>query len=88
MGGMFAETVSCLFFVPVDVIKERRQVQANLRSFKYANDIDAIRQVMNTEGMRGLYRAYGATVLSFGPFSALYFLFYEKMKGLFVKNDV
>ena len=30
--------------------------------------------------MRGLYRAYGATVMSFGPFSALYFLFYEKFK--------
>ena len=35
---------------------------------------------MRTEGIRGLYRAYGATVMSFGPFSALYFLFYEKLK--------
>ncbi len=24
LGGMFAETVACLLFVPVDVIKERR----------------------------------------------------------------
>ena len=23
-GGMFAETISCIFFVPIDVIKERR----------------------------------------------------------------
>ena len=37
--------------------------------------------------MRGLYRAYFATVFSFGPFSALYFLFYENMKGFVVKND-
>ena len=37
--------------------------------------------------MRGLYRAYGATVLSFGPFSAFYFLFYETFKGYFVDND-
>lgn len=35
---------------------------------------------MRTEGARGLYRAYGATVMSFGPFSALYFLFYEMLK--------
>jgi hypothetical protein len=88
LGGMFAETVSCIFFVPVDVIKERRQVQANLKSFRYSNDVDAIRQVLKSEGLRGLYRAYGATVMSFGPFSAFYFLFYEKMKGLFVSNDV
>lgn len=26
MGGIFAETISCIIFVPVDVIKERRQV--------------------------------------------------------------
>ena len=49
-------------------------------TFKYKNDIDAIRQIIKIEGMRGLYRAYGATVMSFGPFSALYFLFYEKFK--------
>ena len=34
-----------------------------------------------------MYRAYGATVMSFGPFSALYFLFYENLKGLLVQND-
>ena len=49
-------------------------------TFKYKSDIDAIRQIMKTEGTRGFYRAYGATVMSFGPFSALYFLFYEKLK--------
>mgnify|MGYP001020664140 CR=1 FL=1 len=83
-GGMFAETIACIIFVPVDVIKERRQVQANLGTFKYRNDLDAIRQVVGTEGIRGLYRAYGATVMSFGPFSALYFFFYETLKGYLV----
>ena len=39
------------------------------------------------EGIRGLYKAYGATVLSYGPFSAFYFFFYETFKGFFVKND-
>ena len=41
---------------------------------------------MKTEGARGLYRAYGATVMSFGPFSALYFMFYEYAKGFFIAN--
>ena len=56
--------------------------------YSYKNDLDAIKQIKHTEGVRGLYRAYGATVLSFGPFSALYFMFYEKMKGMMVNNDV
>lgn len=55
-------------------------MQANLGTFKYNSDLDAIRQILRSEGTRGFYRAYGATVMSFGPFSALYFLFYEKLK--------
>lgn len=86
-GGLFAEAIACVIFVPVDVIKERRQVQSNLKLYKYSGDVDAIKQVMNSEGLRGLYRAYGATVMSFGPFSALYFMFYEKFKGMVVVND-
>ena len=56
--------------------------------FKYKSDFDAIRSTVKAEGFRGLYKAYAATVLSFGPFSALYFYFYETFKGLAVDNDV
>lgn len=87
LGGIFAETISCIIFVPVDVIKERRQVQANMKDYAYRSDVDAFRQIMKSEGLRGIYRAYGATVASFGPFSAFYFMFYEYFKGIFVSND-
>lgn len=36
--------------------------------------------------MVGLYRAYGATVASYGPFSAFYFMFYEKLKSNKIQN--
>ena len=62
-------------------------MQANLGKYFYKSDRDAYRQIKQTEGIWGLYRAYGATVASFGPFSALYFLFYEKLKGQFVDNS-
>ena len=84
---MFAEAVACMVFVPVDVIKERRQVMTNLKAYEYKSDRDAIRQIMRHEGVRGLYKAYWATVMSFGPFSALYFMFYETAKGFVVNND-
>jgi hypothetical protein len=80
ISGVAAEAVSCLFFVPVDVIKERLQVQENLKLYKYEGGRDAFKTIMKNEGLRGIYKAYGATVGSFGPFSALYFLFYEKLK--------
>ena len=84
LSGMVAETVSCMFFVPIDVIKERLQVQENLKLYKYSGGLDAFRTIMRTEGIKGIYKAYGATVASFGPFSALYFVFYEKFKEVLV----
>jgi hypothetical protein len=32
------------------------------------------------------YKAFGATLLFFGPFSAIFFASFEKMKDIFVKN--
>ena len=61
----------------------------------YAGTTDALRTIWRTEGFRGVYKGYGATLLSFGPYSALYFLFYEQLRGLCVryggyksKNDI
>lgn len=85
-AGLLAELVSCALWVPIDVVKERMQVQSTLAagkpSYAYTGDLHAAATILRTEGLRGLYRGYGATVLSFGPFSALYFVYYEQLKGL------
>lgn len=87
-AGLIAEAVSCLFWVPIDVIKERMQIQSVPSSavprgapLGYTNTRSAIATIMKGEGLRGLYRGYGATLASFGPFSALYFMFYERIKA-------
>ena len=80
VSGILAEGVSCSVFVPTDVIKERLQVQGSASPYKYKGSFDALRQIMSQEGLRGLYKGYGASILSFGPFSALYFVFYEGLK--------
>lgn len=86
-SGMFAELIACIIFVPVDIIRERRQIQVNVDSYKYKSDTDALKQIISKEGVRGIYKAYFATVASFGPTSALYFSFFEKFKGYFISND-
>mmetsp|Transcript_20639 Transcript_20639/g.34722 ORF Transcript_20639/g.34722 Transcript_20639/m.34722 type:complete len:228 (+) Transcript_20639:597-1280(+) len=89
-SGMIAEAFCCILFVPVDVIKERMQIQtlassetaaagAHSGTF-YKSTIDAVSTIARVEGIRGIYRGYGATIMSFGPFSALYFTFYEEFK--------
>lgn len=90
VSGMVAETISCVFWVPIDVIKERMQIQRSPASLHqptpaqqvyYTSANDAIRKILKGEGVRGIYRGYGATLASFGPFSALYFSFYEHLKA-------
>ena len=82
-SGLIAETVSCLLWVPIDVVKERLQVQrlaGDNYAGKYNGNIDAVKQIYRTEGLRGVYRGYGATIASYGPFSAIYLSTYEKLK--------
>lgn len=87
-SGMLAETIACLVYVPVDVIKERLQVQqipstdfrASCQAIPYKGSWDALKNILQTEGINGIYKGYGATLASFGPFSALYFVFYEQLK--------
>ncbi len=125
---------SCTLWVPIDVVKERMQIQrapyagAEAATMGapvfYKNSWHAITTILRTQGVRSLYKVcvvtglpgyvsvqlvqckenwsvctlsvsasvfsmlrqrvntqgYGATLASFGPFSALYFLFYEKVR--------
>jgi hypothetical protein len=86
-SGMLAEAVTCTIYVPVDVVKERMQVQQRLNfesssTTHYRGSWDAIKSISRTEGLRGIYKGYWATLASFGPFSALYFMFYERFKEM------
>ena len=74
-AGLFAESVSCIVWVPSDVMKERAQA---VRTVSIPRTFSSI---LREEGVRGLYRGYGATLASFGPFSAFYFMFVEQLKS-------
>ena len=100
-AGIAAEAASCVFWVPIDVLKERMQVQgarqppataaaaaaagaaaaaAAAGAPYYASAADGAAQIVRAEGVRGLYRGYGATLASFAPYSAIYFALYERAR--------
>ncbi|KAI9034641.1 mitochondrial carrier family [Hyaloraphidium curvatum] len=82
VAGMVAEAFSCILWVPIDVVKERMQIQkVGGGGTYYKSGADAIVQISRGEGIRGLYKGYWATLASFGPNSALYFMFYEWFKA-------
>jgi hypothetical protein len=58
-SGIIAETICCVIYVPVDVVKERMQVQRStdqLKGFAYKNSWDALKHITKTEGMSGIYK--------------------------------
>ena len=75
-AGTLGEMAACLVRVPTDVVKSRQQTSAYGRISSYA----ALRQVVATEGVRGLYRGYGSTIFREIPFTCIQFPLYEYLK--------
>jgi solute carrier family 25, member 38 len=62
--------------MPVTVIKVRYESDY----YAYRSLLGAARDIVRTEGVRGLFSGFGATAVRDGPYAGLYVLFYEKFK--------
>lgn len=85
MTGGLARAMAVVASCPVTVIKTRMEY-GGVGAVKYKNTLDGLSYVMKTEGVRGLYRGLGPTVLSHAPFSALYYVVYTKMQSNLTKD--
>ena len=61
-SGFVAETVACVIYVPVDVLKERMQISTLKGSIPYKSTSECLRSIVRNEGMAGIYRGYGGTL--------------------------
>ncbi|KAL4508498.1 hypothetical protein ABPG72_003802 [Tetrahymena utriculariae] len=84
--GFNAELISCILWLPIDVLKQRLQVQTNLGIYQYKNSFDAFQKIVQSEGFFALYKGFGATLISFGTSVAIYFASYEKLKEIYIKD--
>jgi solute carrier family 25 protein 44 len=82
-GGAVASSCSQILGVPVDVLSQRQMVQGvSVRAgdgtggtrelIGYRNGAHALRETLRKEGVRGLYRGFGASVMTLVPSSALW----------------
>ncbi|EIN13006.1 mitochondrial carrier [Punctularia strigosozonata HHB-11173 SS5] len=73
------EVAACLIRVPTEVIKTRAQTSTygTLAQGSYA----AARMVLKTDGLKGLYRGFGTTVMREIPFTSIQFPLYEFFKA-------
>ncbi|MQL73757.1 hypothetical protein Taro_006127 [Colocasia esculenta] len=72
VAGMVSNLLSCAYFVPLDVICQRLMIQGLPGMTTYNGPFDVVRKVLKTEGIRGLYRGFGITILTQSPANALW----------------
>lgn len=82
-AGLIAETISAVFWVPMEVIKQRAQVRTS--GGAAASSVGVARDLLRHEGPRALFKGYGLTVGVFGPYSMIYFVCYERFKEVWSK---
>lgn len=67
----------------MDVVKERLQIEGQVKtSQNYGGSYAAFRNIIATEGVKGLYRAYWMHQATWAPFNGLYFSVYEYLKNI------
>jgi hypothetical protein len=84
LSGMSAEVAGGLFYVPADIVAQRLQIQ-DIKGFTqncrlYHGPWDVVKRVYRLDGMKGLYRGYGAYVTAYAPGSAVQWGSYEASK--------
>lgn len=82
VAGVVGGTVSTLMLHPFDLIKVRFAVNDGHSGFTphYTGSIDAVRKIVKSEGVSGLYRGVVPNVLGSGASWGFYFLLYNCLK--------
>jgi len=86
--GMFAGACNSLVISPVELLRIQMQVQTNTGSekSKYTGTIDCARKIFSSNGFKGIYQGYSATLFREVPAYAVYFGLYESLMGLSEKK--
>ncbi|KKZ60759.1 solute carrier family 25 member 38 [[Emmonsia] crescens] len=74
--GAIARTAAGFVMMPVTVLKVRYESDY----YAYRSLWGAGRDIVRTEGFRGLFSGFGATAIRDAPYAGLYVVFYEQLK--------
>uniref|UniRef100_A0A1D1XHY9 Solute carrier family 25 member 44 n=1 Tax=Anthurium amnicola TaxID=1678845 RepID=A0A1D1XHY9_9ARAE len=75
-AGMTASLLSQAVFVPIDVISQKLMVQGYSGYANYKGGMDVARKILKADGIRGLYRGFGLSVMTYSPSSAVWWASY------------
>ncbi|KAI4330706.1 hypothetical protein MLD38_028966 [Melastoma candidum] len=91
-AGLSAAMAAQLVWTPVDVVSQRLMVQGgraagllgvpDTLNCKYMNGVDVFRKILRTDGLRGLYRGFGISILTYAPSNAVWWASYSVAQRL------
>lgn len=80
--GAVAQVLAGIVYTPIDIVKERLQVQVLMRgAYSYASPLEAFKCLVNQgQGVGGMFRGYWATNCVWLPWNSLYIAGYEQLR--------
>lgn len=80
--GAIAQVLAGVVYTPIDIVKERMQVQALMHgAYNYTSPIEAFKSLAHQgQGLQGMFKGYWATNCVWLPWNALYIASYEQLK--------
>uniref|UniRef100_A0A8B9RLK3 Mitochondrial S-adenosylmethionine carrier protein n=1 Tax=Astyanax mexicanus TaxID=7994 RepID=A0A8B9RLK3_ASTMX len=81
IAASIGEIVACLIRVPTEVVKQRTQASPSQHTHH------VLLATLREEGVRGLYRGFGSTVLREIPFSLVQFPLWEYLKTVWWRRQ-
>ncbi|KAF6140098.1 hypothetical protein GIB67_001839 [Kingdonia uniflora] len=82
LAGMTSSLISQAVFVPIDVVSQKLMVQGYSGHAKYNGGLDVVRAVLKSNGIRGLYRGFGLSAMTYSPSSAVWWATYGSSQRL------
>ncbi|KAG0287014.1 hypothetical protein BGZ96_009011 [Linnemannia gamsii] len=79
-AGFLAEAFSAILYVPTDIISQRLRIQSETKGGPHMTSLDIFKSIYRTDGLRGYYQGFMATLLAFTPSSVTHWAGYEATK--------
>ncbi|CAL8469258.1 g8799 [Coccomyxa elongata] len=84
LAGGVARAAAAAATCPFTVVKTRMEYAGS--RVQYTGTLSALRSISRVEGIGGLFRGLGPTILTNAPFSAFYYLFYTSLQDRMQQN--
>ncbi|XP_027333078.1 solute carrier family 25 member 44-like [Abrus precatorius] len=81
-GGVASAMAAQLVWTPVDVVSQRLMVQGTNKNnvahgLHYRNGFDAFKKILCVDGLRGFYRGFGVSIVTYAPSNAAWWASYS-----------